>query len=228
MSLFGGYALSSTLQPVAGALIWFDAANTPLGAVASWADKSGNGNNATQGTGANQPANTANQQNGLPALVFNGSSDYLACTVNLPANFTIFHVVAPNRSVVGGGTVDFATTWGDDSHGYELELDNGFTGNSNLRFRCLGDGTILNNRLDNVEFSSFSSNITLGAFHIVSCSRTGATTESALNIGRQISSGVIYGQCTIGEIIIYPRALSVTEMIAVNTYLSQKWGIAIS
>src|ERR1700679_1461355 len=49
----------------------------------SWLDQSGNGNNATQATTSAQPAVTANQINFNPALVFNGSTDYMDMTTNL-------------------------------------------------------------------------------------------------------------------------------------------------
>jgi len=47
--------------------------------VATWADQSGEGNNATQSTDAKKPIFTANQLNGQPSLVFDGTDDFMNC-----------------------------------------------------------------------------------------------------------------------------------------------------
>ena len=46
--------------------------------VSSWADQSGNGNNATQGNAAVQPIYQTNVINGQPTLSFNGTGQRLA------------------------------------------------------------------------------------------------------------------------------------------------------
>lgn len=45
--------------------------------VATWPDLSGNGRDATQATGVSQPLYRTAQVNGLPAVKFDGSNDYL-------------------------------------------------------------------------------------------------------------------------------------------------------
>lgn len=57
----------------------------------TWYDQSGSGNNATQTTAASQPklitAGVTELENGKPALVFDGTDDYLSSTsVTFPAN----------------------------------------------------------------------------------------------------------------------------------------------
>jgi hypothetical protein len=47
------------------------------GFVTKWYDQSGNGNNASQSTAANQPQLVLNQQNGKPGVKFNGSAQAL-------------------------------------------------------------------------------------------------------------------------------------------------------
>jgi hypothetical protein len=62
--------------------LWLDAADTATitessGAVSQWNDKSGNGRNFTQSTGAAQPTTGTRTQNGLNVLDFDGSADFM-------------------------------------------------------------------------------------------------------------------------------------------------------
>jgi len=57
-------------------------------AVSKLYDLSGNDNDATQGTAANQPVWTANVQGGRYGMVFDGVDDYLVCTSNASLNIT--------------------------------------------------------------------------------------------------------------------------------------------
>lgn len=63
--------------------------------VTIWADQSANGNDARQGTAVNQPDLVSNAVNGMPALRFDGSFDYLQSTnqtLNLTSGLSIFIV----------------------------------------------------------------------------------------------------------------------------------------
>jgi len=70
--------------------LWLDAADASTiteaaGLVSQWDDKSGNSNDATQGTGASQPLTGSRSINGLNGLDFDGIDDYL---LNSSANLT--------------------------------------------------------------------------------------------------------------------------------------------
>jgi hypothetical protein len=56
--------------------------------VSAWNDQSGNGNNATQGTSANQPLFIASEPlaNNRPVLRFDGSDDWMQTTTHLTDN----------------------------------------------------------------------------------------------------------------------------------------------
>jgi len=68
---------------------WYDASDASTitetgGAVSQWADKSGNGNDATQGTGANQPTIDVRTLNGVAIMGFlNSSSQYFVMDSNV-------------------------------------------------------------------------------------------------------------------------------------------------
>src|ERR1041385_1943409 len=100
--------------------------------VTNWADSSTNQNSASQQTLADQPTFVANAMNGLPAVRFDGGSDFLAVTnkldgfgirrVHLPAGLTYFAVFRTTNSVAHGGA---------DPHG----------GGNNAPFTIIGDNS---------------------------------------------------------------------------------------
>jgi hypothetical protein len=76
----GGGAFAPT-DLGASLLAWWKADSLVLAnaaPVTSWTDSSGNGRTLTQATAANQPAFSTAQVNGLPAVTFDGTTDFLA------------------------------------------------------------------------------------------------------------------------------------------------------
>ena len=92
-ALLGGQTFDP--RQLSGLQLWLDAIKQPLAdgtAVSSWTDQSGNGRNATQATGANQPLWKQNGINGRPALLFDGTDDMLLSAAGVSAPFTVFCV----------------------------------------------------------------------------------------------------------------------------------------
>jgi len=54
-------------------------------AISSWVSRTG-ANNASQATGANQPLYTTNAINGQPALLFDGTNDFMTISTTITAN----------------------------------------------------------------------------------------------------------------------------------------------
>jgi len=112
-----------------------DAAHRTLvsGNVSVWKDQSGNGYDLLQGTAANRPAFTTGAINGLPALTFDGTNDYLMCA--LPSldlrNCTIACVSTQTASTGDHATVDISMS--DIS-------TNGGTGTTNDGHQLLQEG----------------------------------------------------------------------------------------
>lgn len=79
-------------------------------AVSSWADSSGKGNNASQGTAARQPTYVANAVAGHAALYFDDKDDTMSTALSLSVPCTVMVVYAYRsrdsklRRVVNGGT----------------------------------------------------------------------------------------------------------------------------
>jgi hypothetical protein len=85
-----------------------------------WQDQSGKGNNAMQATTSAQPSVTANQINFNPALVFNGSTDYMDMTTNLGLTGTADCAVYCVLQQSGGGLQVFFGTKAGTSNDLQL------------------------------------------------------------------------------------------------------------
>lgn len=84
---------------------WLRAEDVAVSPVATWPDISGNGNDFVQATGANQPTLVSDLVNGYPAVLFDGSNDYVGSTLDMAQPLT-FAVVAmrtggTQRAVIG-------------------------------------------------------------------------------------------------------------------------------
>lgn len=71
-------------------------------AVSQWADQTGNGNHASQGTGSQQPIWTPNSVNGLPTLNFDGSNDVLTTAGFALGAYTVMMVTTGQASAASG------------------------------------------------------------------------------------------------------------------------------
>src|SRR6056297_176779 len=95
-------------------VMWFDANSLGLAngtGVETWTDLSGNDNHAAQTESSERPIFTTGEINGLPAVVFDGSDDFLPFDGNLIANsdYTVIFVGkrqsdAGLRAFLGGTT----------------------------------------------------------------------------------------------------------------------------
>lgn len=97
------------LPPITSGLVFFGDLTNPntsviSGAVATYADSSGNGRNFTQGTALNRPTYTASDATfgGRPSMTFDGVNDYLVRTALVwpGTQMTAFCVVRPSATPV--------------------------------------------------------------------------------------------------------------------------------
>lgn len=100
----------------------YDASLETVGALATFTDRSGNGNDFTQGTAADQPTVTSSAINGLNALDFDGSTDHMigpsALYTTPTGDNTIIMVIKTDD------TSSFQRIWaGSISNGSRWQLD---------------------------------------------------------------------------------------------------------
>jgi hypothetical protein len=233
----------NVVAAIAGLQLWLDASAPETlfdattggslvaadGSVARWEDKSGNGRHATQSTSGNRPLRKTNQQNGLGALLFDGSNDTLALpSVTIPASHTVFSVfvraTASIHSIALGsevepGNVRYSAWWFTDNIVYS---------NSNGQFSTHGNASTSTGAFVMVDTRTATTSVVTrrNGSQLASVTSGSAVTNSASGTWTHVGSvGSTVHSGNLCEIIVYNTALSDTDRAAVESYLMTKWAI---
>ena len=214
---------------VPGLAAHFDAAlpshvKAVAGSVANWAGRAQAANHATQSVAADQPATGTRTMNGLNALKF-ATGDHLDITnpIDRTNGYTAFAVVrfdslGSNRPL-----------WGSDTGGCTLRVDtNGqidLVRTSQSVILSSPNGTISTNTtyLIALRTSAAGSDIFVNGSPVGSNLTNPAYTQDINTIA---ASGGTRLDGIIGEMPIYERILSDTEMDTVGNMLAPKWGLS--
>jgi len=230
--------------------LWLDATRINQAnntAVATWADQSGNGYDATQSTTAARPTYIASGLNGLPVVRFDGTDDNLALSggalgmlrnvagatafvvVKYPANSTAMFPFAirtestgPRLQMLASSANKFQTA------GRRLQADTTITLTSTQ--------SVTTNAVIQTAFADYQNTIlrqfingTIDGENLSfqTSGNTSNTDSNAISIGATaVPSFPLNGD--IAEIIVYNRALNTSELAQVHRYLSRKWGIQLA
>ena len=199
---------------------------------------------ATQGNTSFQPRYFSDEINGLPALRFDGNSDWMTLGVNhgLESNskITIFivnkfatnttgFVLAKRDNFVDGKGWN-VVVWGNY---YALEIMGHQSTNVAVVSTTLNfNTTYLTTFSYNGNMSSSGMNLWVNGNKQNPPSRGGALTMSPspngdedLRIGAREGNSFAWYHGSIGEIIIFTDSLSDSDVSEVNTYLKKKWNI---
>jgi hypothetical protein len=213
--------------PQNGMVLWLDAndvdadgafdAGTDHLHLANWADKAGHDHNATQATAFRQPEIRSGQlpeRPGLNLLRFDGNQSLAFPTINQGKTF--FWVVNRGADHLGASSffgLNNSSDWGTTNAGklFNNLLAGGYiTGGLHH-----SNGTIFN--WPEVWFSVALSVRTLRANDF----------QPSDLIGKR-GNAESYFTGNIGEILVYDRALTDSEIRLVEQYLGTKWGIALN
>lgn len=201
--------------------------------ISQWDDKSGNGNNATQGTVIQQPNFTTSAIGSNSAPLFDGSNDKMETSLGWTFQFHLF-VVARPQSVTGVRTLvssyDGVGGLGFDGQ-YVLDVTNG-----NVRFQAANMSIIFGvpsfgmnintDYLFEVTSTAAKSVQVLVNQEQIGATRThGATAETApINIGEdQPPSGSAHFKGPIGDIFLFPSVLSAGNRAKMISYFTAKY-----
>ncbi|HOD80296.1 MAG: Alpha-agarase precursor [Planctomycetes bacterium ADurb.Bin126] len=210
---------SPAMPAVSGLLYWLDASDAATltvdgsNRVSTWADKSGNLRNFTQGTLGNQPLAVAFGQNGLTTIRFDGSDDRLALSTGT-SPMTVFIVNKMNSSVSLDGV------WGSDNTSDKGIRTSGTPG----MWQHPGDGNDFTNGTNGAMYIDglAGNNPGLNAWHVLSAVRGSNT--SAYNtsyLGWYYSGRTWDGE--IAEVLVYDTRLNDFDRAAIEEYLQGKW-----
>lgn len=210
--------------------------------VNSWIDKQGAGRNANQTTGTRQPTWQANQQNGQGSILFDGSNDVLTLNpvgtwaLSLPGQTT--YIVIKANALTGTPRVTQTNTngfqffwdsfWGVETAGGRAKSANsGNTTNYVYMGQILdgtqtnGDITVQNNLRLKMRINGVPQTLTFSTN--VGTATSASATGLFVGADAQPASNPFSGY--IGEMMIWTRSLTPTEISQVEKYLSTKWGI---
>lgn len=220
--------------PVAGAALWLDATRgvevNASGNVTTWADLSGYGRNATSPNGPK----LIGAINGVPALRFTrADSQYLnGFGLRNMTNLTIFvvHELASFPDPVDWMAILAEGSTSSNGYGcaihYNVEKDkriNYYVGNStpgSIYFKTMG--TTGKAQIYEILDRNGACQFFMDGVADGSSTRTAhAKRLNAFRIGAYNNSRYYDG--SMGEIIIYDRALNATERASVYAYLNAKW-----
>ncbi len=216
--------------PVAGYLAWYDASaisGVADGAsLATWPDGSSNHYDVSQGTGANQPVywktNAGKLINGKPVVEFNGTSQWLT-RASGPVRAQPFTMVAV---AIAPSTTQHSDLW--CSNGGNIKVYHGFNGPWSVFAGAGGQqspdsaGTTLH--FVGVVINGASSAIqTDGSYRTISSPGNGGLTGN-WSVGWDGSSASEQYQGRVCELMVYPSALSTTDLNTLRAYCQGKWG----
>jgi hypothetical protein len=257
ISLLGPF----TPANISGLELWLDAADAwslfdatsggsvvaADGGVARWEDKSGNNRHFTQATSGKRPTRKTNQQNGLDALLFDGSNDCLDggdfikgasgltifCVLkraNTSASHRLLHKIEEAKpgwalGAVSGGAIK-AESYADAGLGVStivqtssaVDLSGFSLLQTTIPAAAFGSTTVRRN----ASAVSMNSAVVDGAG-----AATPGNSTALLLIGSNRYAGVDYNvwNGNISELLIYTGALPDTDRSAVESYLIKKYAI---
>ena len=242
----------SPVASISGLVAWWDATSEASfksseaddgSKISTWYDinpQSSSKNDLTQATLAKKPIYTASAINGLPALSFDGSAQYLGVPYSADFNasqFTIFAVVRPTAYNTAYGPIVASRDY-ETMGGYVLYAANTghyqfVLGNSSSWVGLYEDSpaSITFKKADVLTGSYDGTTRKLYASGTLSLSGSASLTtnqQKMLTIGVvDIEAAIVVYYYTgyVGEVIIFNRNLKVSERTDVENYLQKKWSV---
>jgi Concanavalin A-like lectin/glucanases superfamily len=195
------------------------------------------GKKALDATATAGPTYTAKALNGLPALNFNGTTNYMTLPDgSLPYKndpYTIFLVSKITAGATGGVIIGSGLSPNNNWFRYENAAGafgvNGGTGGGTIS----GIPTAANSfRVITVSYDGTTSTSTTNKIYVNTVAQTVSviagirnTSATPVTIGSDTSTTTGFLNGMIAEIIVYRRALEDSERVAIERYLSKKWKI---
>lgn len=213
-------------------IVWLDAARLGLAnntAVSSWTDLSGNNNHAIQATGAQQPIFKTGQINGVPAVDFDGTNDFLQFTNHVTTDAISAFTIHQSQSTAINGILSLEKHMLFSSGGSIANIYESPTNYYSFPFNQ-NDPTIFhfhtNAASSGTRLSATRANSTSAL--VVNFVRSSFLNRSTSAIGALINTTgnpIRFQNGEISEVIIFNRDISLSERRIINSYLAGKYGL---
>lgn len=223
--------------PAGGLRLWLRA-DSGLGrasgtSVTSWGDQSNGGNSCSQTFSSYMPNVVDNALNGKPVVHFSGSSCVLQSNGSVVAGATGFtsFTVARFASIPGSNYQYLWWNGGDTATtGYGVWLTTGSKlkagwGSYNNAITYSGTATVGPWYRVASRYASGTHEMWVNGGFVGSTGKTGSNLESGFGVGNYAATAAYQGfYGDLAEILIYSRTLTESERLAVEQYLSDRWG----
>ena len=227
---------------ISGLYAWYDGNDTSTvtkdgsNLVSKWVNKEGTtSRDIIQDTSGDKPTWVSANQNGKNLLNFAGNSFMNSATTLAAEAAPITAFFACKLPAAGGSDVQFIMSnidgvGGTVFHPLYVETDD------SIRFSNTTGGTVALNDdslLDSFVYCTSVSNGTSGFMRLNGSLETTSPsspigtsgTLTGMSVGRYDDVGIRWWNDLIGEIIIYNRLLSASEIDTIESYLKSKWGL---
>lgn len=244
------FASSTTGPPLTGLVLWLraDAGITLSGSnVSHWADQSGNSNDYVQATSGKQPTVTASAINGLPAITFDGASQFLTSAFQIGGAKTVV-LVRKLVSVPGSAVFFEAYTLKSASsllaEGAYCGTGTGYQPYSLLHDigagTSVGDATALDtawhvaedtyNGGTNTAPASYTLALDAASQTVVASGQFNRTSTDLASLGARCNNGLVgslFAPIQVAEMLVYDHVLSAPEETTARTYVEARYAIAL-
>lgn len=195
------------------------------GFVTTWYDQSGNGNNATQSTAANQPqivsSGSVINVNSKPSLQFDGSNDFLTLS-NISTNITYSGFQVVKRNSTSTMSVTLAGSSVNDSYLLWNFSDNNAYFRSSQGYITQSLNTTTQQLFTSININSGNMSMYNNASLLLSNTPTSLPGTDVMNaIGRRDAN---YGEGNTQEIIVYSSNQS-SNRIGIESNINSYYGI---
>ena len=233
--------LSSPVPTIKNLIAWYESTSeksfneseaSDQSLLSAWFDinvQNSNKNNATQTIDTNKPQYSFDDNTGLPIVKFTNLDFFNLPDGTVPFNNTPYTVFLVSRadSMCNCGILGSGTYSTNNANAFRYDMANGFN-----HYWWLVDlympNTITLKKLTIIDITydlAKREGYVDGVLKLTTPSSNRASTSINNTIGRTLPGEFLIG--SIGEIIIFDRALNTEERKSIENYLSKKWSIKL-
>lgn len=215
---------------IAGCVLWLDASQMGLTdgtAVSTWSDLSGSANDATQATGTNQPVFHTNIISTLPAVLFDGSNDFMSYSDFVASKpMSIFVVTQPTLNTASQKTYATLIHGQAGTFIFFAKLSTSFWGTFTSGDVSSGNALVsgTNYLLENTTASG-STLLYQRGLQVATNNSNEVGSNSPPSIGKDTGNAGREYAGYLAEIIAYNTVLSADDRKRVENYLITKYAL---